>query len=184
MTEKKTGKPARLVAFTGKPQSGKSTAVEYFIRTENRKKKLVKFAQPLYDIQEFIYAQVEPVFRRPDDFEKDRKLLQWLGTEWGRETISQNVWVDLWKAKVTDAMNDGYLVFCDDCRFDNEAQVIKELGGTIIRILRDDQGEESAKKHSSEKGISDIYVDVVIENNGTFEEYYAKLTEVFRGLEE
>lgn len=177
----------KLVAFTDRMGSGKSTAVNFFNRKLTGKlidSTNVKFAQPLYDIQEYIYKRIEPVYQRPQDFVKDRKLLQWIGTDWGRETVNENVWVNIWKNEVEKFIGDGTIVFCDDCKFDNEAQVIKSLGGIIIHVIRPDNNapEEAAKKHASENGVSDKYVDQVLVNSGTEEEYLKKLEMLFNEL--
>ena len=46
----------KLIAFTGKMGSGKSTAIEELRKLVNYQTANVKFAQPLYDIQEFVYS--------------------------------------------------------------------------------------------------------------------------------
>lgn len=178
----------KLVAFTGRMSSGKSTAVNFFNKKLTEKlidSTLTKFAQPLYDIQEYIYKRIESVYQRPQDFVKDRKLLQWIGTDWGRETVNENIWVDIWKKEVELFIASNVIVLCDDCRFDNEAQAIKSLGGIIIHIIRpgtDLDGKKTVKEHSSENGISDEYIDHVIVNSGTEEEYIEKLEMLFNEL--
>jgi translation initiation factor RLI1 len=93
-----------------------------------------------------------------------RRLLQTLGTEWGRNLYS-SIWLDathdkianlVAQASVTD--NQFLRVIVDDIRFKNEANMIKELGGEVWRIkrvgfvpLEDD--------HSSEEGLSDEYIN-------------------------
>jgi dephospho-CoA kinase len=84
----------KLIAFTGQMGSGKSTAVSTLREFADNPVHNIKFAQTLYDIQNYIYERIESVYKRPEDFIKDRKLLQWIGTEWGRGTISESLWVD------------------------------------------------------------------------------------------
>lgn len=90
----------KIIAFSGGYGSGKSTAATTLDETFlNQPIFLVKFAQPLYNIQEYMYSTIARVHSRPADFVKDRKLLQWIGTEWGRG-VDENLWVNVWKDAV------------------------------------------------------------------------------------
>lgn len=167
----------KLIAFTGSMGSGKSTAINILKESTGADLHLVKFAQPLYDMQEFIYAKISSVYKRPESFIKDRKLLQWLGTEWGRNSIKDSLWTDLWKEEVTYALeNYPYkLIVCDDVRFDNEADAVKSLGGLIIKLQANNTGDRininsGIAGHSSEQGISLDKIDFVINNNGTIDD--------------
>ena len=55
-----------------------------------------------------------------------------IGTEWGREMISQDLWANTWMRGVAD----GESVMNDSVRFPNEADVIRKLGGVVIMIKR------------------------------------------------
>ncbi len=177
-----------IIGFTGSMGVGKSLAVrtlEGYLYPKFTT--LSKLAQPLYDIQEYAYQRIESAYKRPEGFIKDRKLLQWLGTEWGRDTLSKTLWVDVWKADVEVKIFKGYEVICDDVRFDEEAQAIKALGGKIILITSDKTAqrintEAGIKAHASESGISKHLIDAHIVNNGSVEEYEEKLYETFRLL--
>lgn len=166
--------------------SGKSTAVKA-IASQFNSYSLVKFAQPLYDIQEMVYARVEDVYKRPADFVKDRKLLQWLGTDWGR-SLDQELWVKLWKSQVNSLLSDVDVIVCDDLRFDNEAEAIKSYtNSVIIKLVRDNnvshaQGGEGIKAHASEAGIDNKFVDYKIDNNGSLGQYEEKLLNVINQL--
>lgn len=180
----------KLIGFNGKMGVGKSTAIEC-LRDDlpaSAKVKLVKFAQPLYDMQETIYRRISMVYERPGSFTKDRKLLQWLGTDWGRDTISKTLWVDLWKAEATkqSSLNNA-IVVCDDVRFDNEAEAIRSLGGYVVKITSDHADNRIDTKsgitnHSSEAGISPTLIHTTVENNGTRLEFMNKLTVLYQEL--
>lgn len=179
-----------IIAFCGSMGSGKSEAIrtlQQYVGLHGRPVVPIKFAQPLYDMQEFIYSRVESVHRRSPNFVKDRLLLQWLGTEWGRSTIDKDLWVKIWIAAVHKAAeeNPGAIIVCDDCRFDNEAEVVQRVGGKIIKISTSRNGERidtSHASHASESGISSNFVDVIVENNGTLEHYKNQLTHMFNKL--
>lgn len=125
----------------------------------------------MYDIQTFAY---ERIGRDPVGV-KNRRLLQFLGTEWGRE-IDPNLWVNLWRQETRAHLfktTFGVLqiVICDDLRFDNEAQQVVDLGGKIIRVECDEQtrrdrspGTFNPDSHKSESGIDGRFVHSTIYN--------------------
>jgi len=96
-----------------------------------------------------------------------REFLQKLGTEFGREQIGDNVWID---TLLHSLEKDGSYII-PDVRFDNEAKAIKRYGGEIIKTVRitdnpiDDVMYEQAVSmtaHKSEAGIDTKYVDHTI----------------------
>lgn len=110
-----------------------------------------------------------------------RYALQTLGTEWGRRLISDSLWVDVAMNRVKQYMESGEydFVLVTDVRFVNEAEAIKP--GNIVYIDR--PGVRIAESnHSSEAGIPDEYKDYTILNNGTLEEYEAKVFEISESL--
>lgn len=164
-----------IIGLTGGMGVGKSTIVE--ILEEKHNVALVKFAAPLYDMQEFVYRRIANVYKKPQGFAKDRKLLQWLGTEWGRGSISDTLWVDLWKSEVDLQGKVKYtdFIISDDTRFDNEAQAIRDIGGIVIKIVSNQSSSRidttsGIFSHSSESGISANLVDYVLVNEGSVED--------------
>lgn len=166
-----------IIGFTGKMGSGKSTAIKLLEEVQHKDIILIKFAKPLYDIQEYIYSKISPVYQKPADFVKDRKLLQFIGTDWGRGTISESIWLDLWKAEVRHARehNPDAIIVCDDVRFDNEAELIRSMDGKVVLITANNNEDRinsanGFKGHASEAGVSTEYLDFIIENNSTLED--------------
>lgn len=178
----------KLIAFTGPMGSGKSTAIEA-LKEEYDKTPvvLVKFAAPLYDMQEYIYRRIASVHTRPADFVKDRFLLQFIGTDWGRDKISKTIWGDIWQQEVDQELLVGNLVVCDDVRFDNEAERVKSLGGVIIKLETKQNLERintntGIQNHTSEAGVSEPLVDYTIINNGSLAEFKNKLVVIYKKL--
>ncbi len=169
-----------IIGFNGSMGVGKSTAIEA-IRGLGSPVALVKFAGPLYEIQELIYDKISPVYTRPDTFIKDRKLLQWIGSDWARETISKTVWVDLWKAKVREYERNGApIIVCDDVRFDNEAEAIHSVGGLVVKLTGPSRcAQDGIASHSSEAGIDPNLVDKVIPNNGDLAAFKAAIAHFY-----
>lgn len=166
------------IAFAGKARSGKDTACDFLIKEYGGTK--VAFAKPLYDI--LYYAQDRCGISRS----KDRKFLQYIGTEWGR-SINNNMWVDLALHSVPRYGN----VFLSDLRFPNELQALKQAGWVCIKLVRqedqvgDDRISDSEKTHTSETSldsIPDSEFEYVIENNSSMEVFREKLSSIYQNI--
>lgn len=131
-----------------------------------------------------------------------RVMLQTLGTEWGRERVSQDIWIDYalrnvktllhldgntreWTydpvegIKHADRSQDtGTLgIVISDIRFENEIKAIREAGGAVIRIVRPETDEVAqdvgVKGHKSEaQEFSFDNFDFIINNNKSIQELY------------
>lgn len=60
-----------------------------------------------------------------------------------------------------------------DCRMLNEAEAIKKRGGVIVRVIRDDAGNNDT--HKSEVEIDMIEPDYLVYNNGTIDDLHKSL---------
>lgn len=96
-----------------------------------------------------------------------RRLLQRLGTEAGRNTLGENIWVDA-------ALNvDHENIVVTDTRFPNEAKAIVDRGGEIWRVTR--WGVTKANDHPSETSLDDWPFDKIVINDGDLETYQMKI---------
>lgn len=169
-----------VVAFTGVAGSGKSTATKYLV--ERHGYTLVKFAGPLKDMMRVIGLTEEEIEgslkEKPCNLlagKTPRHAMQTLGTEWGRNSIGDGFWINLWRERVVEILGQAGRVVIDDCRFDNEAKAIRKLGGDIYKI----EGRGGiAGGHVSENGCGDQ--DLSIANEGSIEELHAKVDEALR----
>lgn len=103
-----------------------------------------------------------------------RRQLQRLGTEAGRNTLWDSIWIDAAFADVPE----GKSIVITDCRFPNEAQAIKERGGNVVRVERDGVGPAKGADgliHPSETSLDDWDFDYYLPNNGTLEGYHQTL---------
>lgn len=64
------------------------------------------------------------------------------------------------------------LIIIPDVRFPNEADLIHDLGGTLIKIDRNIQRDDQQMKHASETEIDHLPCDEVIKNIGTRVEFF------------
>lgn len=90
-----------------------------------------------------------------------RKMMQTLGTDWGR-SLDEDIWI---KAFTKLYPKGKYVI--TDVRMENEAKFIRDNGGIIIHV-KGRGGIDTT--HSSEAGIKAKALDIVINNTGTLEE--------------
>lgn len=159
------------IAFGCTARVGKDTAVEYLISEYGGYR--LSFAQPIY----YILTYAQKVCNFPVG--KDRKFLQWVGTDWAR-SIDDSVWIKVLTSQLVSPTDNYYV---SDLRFDNECRALRENGFTLVRIIR--PGVVSCNAHSSENGISDNFEwDYTIYNSGTLEELYRKLDILITNLKQ
>lgn len=101
-----------------------------------------------------------------------RRLLQVLGTEVGRNMFGQDFWVD---QAIKGLFKEDYIVFTD-CRFPNEAEAIRNLGGEVWRIIR--PGVDAINAHPSEHALADYAFDRTIINDGSLDDLKVKVLEI------
>lgn len=99
-----------------------------------------------------------------------RRVLQTLGSEWGRDCIHNSLWVELWKRQAADL----FQIIADDLRFPNEAAAIRELGGELWCVTRPGFSDHSG--HASESGLGDVTFDRIIVNDGTVDDLWEQVT--------
>lgn len=179
-----TRKP-RLIGLTGPARAGKDTVAEYLVRQHDFVQH--SFAAP---IREFVarilgvtLGELEATKEAPIawlDGKTPRYLMQTAGTEWGRELIADDLWVRSCLARARQDMDEGRSVVISDVRFDNEAAVIRGLGGKVLRLQRSQAGTRSV--HASESGVAPHLVDLTIVNDGTPSDLYHRVaTAILRG---
>jgi energy-coupling factor transporter ATP-binding protein EcfA2 len=88
-----------------------------------------------------------------------RELLQKFGTEFIRETVHPNLWVE---STLNDYNGQHWVI--TDLRFLNECDAIKSRGGIVVKVNR----ETRKDSHPSENEIDFIIPDYEIDNNGSF----------------
>ena len=87
-----------------------------------------------------------------------REVLQFVGTDIFRR-MYEPVWVKLLINKIKE--DSPLVAVIADCRFDNEAQAVKDESGTIVRLTR----RPTRDNHASEDGFKDFTdFDLVLDN--------------------
>jgi hypothetical protein len=161
-----------IIGLTGKKQNGKSTAATYiaekygFVRLNFKDALVAEIKERFPNVLEVIIEMmdrsaydgmnpwtVDRLFKdKPPVF---RALMQNFGTE-VRRRDHEDYWVVKWLKQVQKIDN----VVVDDVRFLNEAQAVTDMGGHIVRIIRDDY--VNTDTHVSESEMNFIVPDYTI----------------------
>lgn len=164
----------KLIAFTGKKRSGKSTCADWLV---NKGFKKLNFKDALIAEIKTNFPDLLKVIG--DDFENKtdamRALMQNYGTEVRRKD-NEYYWIEQWIESYLPIENDNVVV--DDCRFLNEASVIKNFDGIIIRVIRHGFNGDEHQSETEQDSISPDY-EIVAE---TLDELYKKLGELYENI--
>lgn len=145
----------RLVAIVGKAHSGKTTLANALV---GRGFQRFAFADPVKLVSAaMLNTFLFEVGADPQHYDIDkinsikghpsiRKLLQVVGTELGREWLGpQSLWIDLFEGSIEDAKHTAesadtpLWIVCDDCRFENEAARLSEMGFMLFKLERNEE---------------------------------------------
>lgn len=150
----------RILAFSGKKQSGKTTAVTDIVNRiqKNNRWREVGFASPLkYIVQACFGATGRNLYGSDNDKNEllkcgksTRELLQIVGTDWFRH-LDADCWVNSYKMTINSTRDDTIIV-TPDVRFPNEVACVQDLGGHVIRLLRNPHKDQ----HESETALDEL----------------------------
>lgn len=163
------GKKPFVIGVTGKARSGKDTLSEHLYTRLGFDCNRAAFADPVKDMLRAIgiddiegyKEEVHPLLGVTS-----RKMMQTLGTEWGREVIGEDTWINLTKEK---GKGKKFLVI-SDVRFENEANFVRENG-----ILLHVTGRGGIKGfHKSESGVKFQLGDFRIDNGYDIEYLFSQ----------
>ena len=159
----------RLIGIAGKARSGKDTTANYLLNKLGGRWSSSSFADPMKAMLSVIGVDTSDEAKdlpRNEYGVSTRHMLQTLGTEWGRDGIGNDFWID-----VFERYNAGQCVIVPDVRFENEADLVRKNG--ILIHVKGRGGIDG--NHVSEQAVSIKDGDVVISNDGSLSELYEKL---------
>lgn len=157
-----------IIGFLGKRGVGKDYVAEKLFQQQNKPTLLVALADH-FKIDGIVDLNLEfdKVFGEKDLY--TRKMLQDLGTKFGREKNNPNIWIDKLENWIRIHNKRGIQKFIvTDLRFQNEVDWIHKLGGIVVkiespkrnrqRIKREESNQEDneTRNHISEIGIDNI----------------------------
>lgn len=165
----------RVIALCGDAGSGKTTAADYLV--EHYGYRRVKFADPLKNMLRAMGLTERQIEGDQKEIAQDalcgrspRHLMQTLGTEWGRDCIGKNLWINLWCERVNFLLSDGESVIVDDMRFSNELMAAYAVDAQVYRLHRPGQANK-AGDHASETGLTYALLPVIV-NDGDLPSLY------------
>lgn len=153
----------KIIAFAGRKQSGKTTCSEWLQRVYSKLKqnedcvKIYNFADTLkQDIcMNILGLSYEQCYGSDDDkntitdirYENNqltaREVMQLVGTDIFRK-MKPSVWTEATINKIAKDNKD--LAIIADCRFPNEVEIIKQAGGTVIKLMRNPFNSDHASE--------------------------------------
>lgn len=203
----------KIIAICGLKGSGKDTVGDYIVKKYNGWEKK-SFAGKLKDITSILFGWDRTMLagetsdarkqrEEPCEFWSKklgkpfspRQALQFIGTELFRNQFLPSIWVDCLERELLTTDKN---IVITDVRFQNEIEMIKSLGGTIIRVERNlpnwfREVEQLRKDGLTIEKIKEIVPDIknihdseldwigvdnpsmIIDNNGSFEDLYKNI---------
>lgn len=167
----------RYIGLSGPAGSGKDTASDALVR---------HFSYERYAFADPLRKAVAAILGCPVEMLKDRafkeaktalgvsprRMMQTLGTEWGRQTIRDDMWLQV--MAVQSLLSPRVVI--PDVRFDNEAEWILSSGGIVIQVDR--PGCEPVEGHVSEAGVSKSLLTSRVVNDGDVPDLHRKVENV------
>lgn len=171
-----------IIAFIGKKLSGKTTAGKHMVKKYDYVR--LRFADTLKNmLYEFglSEAEVDGELKEVPCVKLGGKTpvqaMQTLGTEWGRDLIYPNIWVDALNRELEFMMEHKLTRFViDDLRFISELEYLNNLREKYrVKTVRIERIGTSRGEHRSETEMDSMIPDSVILNNEGLELLYSSL---------
>lgn len=168
----------KLIGFAGHQGSGKDTCSDILVERHGFVK--FAFADALKKACQTLFALSNDQLWGNSKNTVDeryglspRQMMQKLGTDFVRQMIRESFWIDKFAAWYKDT--DGNVVV-SDVRFQDEVDIIRELGGKVFLIKR--MSVQKSDFHCSENSEL-LDVDGVINNNGSLNSLSRELEKEF-----
>lgn len=157
-------------------QVGKTTAADYLVERYSFRK--YALADPIKQIatESFGWDGAK------DD--RGRRLLQEIGTV-GRN-YAPELWLDRFAERIS--ADDGERLVVDDLRLGLEVEYLERLGFVCLQIVRAPElittlpPELARQQHETEVELEHVDFDYRLENNSTFEEFFAQIDALMADL--
>lgn len=163
-----------IIGIAGHARAGKDTVAQLI--QEEYRAITYAFAEPLKDMLGVLGLDEQDLNGwRKDENNYDyhatpRHMMQTLGTEWGRDSINEHIWVIV-AAKRIQRLNHAQpdaTIIITDVRFENEADFVRRHG-FLIHVERPIKRIDGST-HRSENPVNILDSDHIIINSGGLED--------------
>lgn len=206
-----------IIGVTGFIGSGKDTVADYLCTFHGFKR--VSFAASLKDAVSSVFGwdrellegstKTSREWREQKDVWWSERLgmditPRWVLQYWGTEVCRNGFHKDIWVASVENKLRQSKdNIVITDCRFANEVNSLKNVGGITMRVERGEQPEwydaavsynkgemgnmtwsisklklDQQKVHASEYSSVGLNYDYYIDNNGTIDDLHQKIKSI------
>ncbi len=201
-----------IIGIAGYIGSGKDTIADYLITFKGFRR--MSYAGPLKDAVASIFGWDRELLEGTTKYSREwrdtvdpwwaerlkipnltpRLVLQQWGTEVGRRAFHDDIWIASVENKLMTAKDN---IVISDCRFPNELNSIKRLGGITIRVTRGNNpvwydaavaynfGNKNSLSvlmehnvHASEYSSVGLDYDYYVDNSGTVDELHRKIDSI------
>lgn len=179
-----------LIGVVGHKRHGKGEVAKRLVQTQRYTN--VKFADALKDmlrallrsagyfddvIERMIEGDLKEVPVAALGDQSPRHAMITLGTDWGRQMMHPHLWIRIAQERIRKYLSCDMPVVVDDVRFLNEADAIRRMGGTLIRVVRNDEVPDLS--HPSEAEVPFIHCAALLVNDGAIEDLYLKVDDLY-----
>ena len=189
----------QIIGITGRKFNGKDTIANYL--RDNYDYHQIAFAEPLKEscrvlfgfTEEQLYGSLKET-SDPNWYNlTPRQVFQYMGTDIMRNQMTglspefeDKFWLKCLENKIKKILSEypNDCIVISDVRFPNEVEMIKKLGGTVIRVKRPNiENNNTFSAHASENMIDELSVDYELINDTTREELYDKTKHIIDSLD-
>lgn len=170
-----------LIGLCGYSGSGKTCVAEYIQKHFQDRVEIFAFADALKDACVHIFCTERKHFDMPCREDVDsfwaarlnqadfslRRGMQLFGDAL-RSTIHEKIFVFIMEKKIRPLLDKHIIIIIPDCRFAEEFEFIKTMGGIMVQINRPSlktQIQDKKYTHSSEQHFKNFKVDLLLEND-------------------
>ena len=176
----------KLVGLCGMAGSGKTEAAKLLVDrfgfdhlsfSDHIKQMLRTLGVPTHNLYGTSEQKLEPLDLLCG--KSARHALITLGTEWGREMIGANIWVQALESRICKMRDDqfGHHLVVDDIRFVGELEMLRKHGALILGIERERKTELAPASHISETLDFKAQNVEIINNNFSLQAFHTTLLE-------